>query len=231
MRELRYTLVTDGSSDVALIPLLNWLLVEQGVAIAIAPAWADLWRLPQRPHGLVERIRRALDLYPCELLFVHRDAEGGPREDRCEEIRASLKIVGEGMMPPPSICVVPVRMTEAWLLFDESALRRAAGNPNGKMPLDLPRIADLEKVPDPKAVLRGLLLNASGLHGQRLKKHSTVGGARRVAELLDDFSPLRGLAAFAALEADIAAVIRANDWDRPLAEHDEDAGGGRPALD
>lgn len=37
MTELRYTVVTDGSSDVALIPILTWLLRANGVAYAIQP--------------------------------------------------------------------------------------------------------------------------------------------------------------------------------------------------
>jgi hypothetical protein len=73
--ELRYTLLTDGPSDDALIPLLNWLLREQRMARAIKPRWADLRRLRDRPRNLTERIRWALDLYPCDLLFIHRDAE------------------------------------------------------------------------------------------------------------------------------------------------------------
>ena len=31
-----------------------------------------------RPRGLSERIRAAVELYPCDLLFIHRDAEGEP---------------------------------------------------------------------------------------------------------------------------------------------------------
>jgi hypothetical protein len=38
----------------------------------------------------------------------------------------------------PVVCVVPVRMMEAWLLIDEMAIRRVAGNPNGRIPIELP---------------------------------------------------------------------------------------------
>ena len=48
MTELRYTFVTDGSSDAVLIPILTWLLRENGVEFAIQPAWADLTRIPRR---------------------------------------------------------------------------------------------------------------------------------------------------------------------------------------
>ena len=53
------------------------------------------------------------------------------------------------------------------------------------MTLDLPRIAELEHRPDPKEYLYERLRIASGLHGRRLKKFSTVGCACRVAERLE----------------------------------------------
>jgi hypothetical protein len=78
MDEIRYTLITDGSSDRALIPILTWVLRERGGVNRIQPEWADLGRLPRPPAALQNRILAAIDLFPCDLLFVHRDAE---RED------------------------------------------------------------------------------------------------------------------------------------------------------
>ena len=52
MKDLRYTLLSDGSSDQALIPILTWLLQKLGVRSAIQPAWADLRRLRKPPNRL-----------------------------------------------------------------------------------------------------------------------------------------------------------------------------------
>src|SRR5690606_18674132 len=85
-----------------------------------------------RATPLVERLTSSVRLYPCDVLVVHRDAERDPVDLRLAEIeraRSSARI--EGSLVP----VVPVRMTEAWLLFDESAIRRAADNPNGTVDL------------------------------------------------------------------------------------------------
>jgi hypothetical protein len=153
--DLRYTLLSDGSSDRALLPILSWLLVEQGVRLSIQPAWADLRRLPRPPRPLADRVRTSLDLYPCDLLFVHRDAEGEGYAARKREIQEALSGTA------PAVCVVPVRMTEAWLLLDEAAIRRAAGNPSGQEELQIPPPADLEALPDPKSLLHGLLREAS----------------------------------------------------------------------
>jgi hypothetical protein len=85
--------------------------------------------LPPARLGLAERISRALALFPADLLFVHRDADRGPTATRREEIRRAVAATMANQMTVP---VVPVRMTEAWLLIDEAAIRSAAGNPRGK---------------------------------------------------------------------------------------------------
>jgi hypothetical protein len=159
---------------------------------------------------LPERIMASLDLYPCDLLFVHRDAEGASPEGRKSEIAAALNDRVDSSLPV--VCVIPVRMQEAWLLFDEPALRRAAGNPNGQQPLAMPRLQDLELLPDPKVVLHELLREASGLHGRRRKKFPVQTGARRVVEYLEDFSPLFGLRAFEALDGAVKQTVENQRW-------------------
>jgi hypothetical protein len=213
MKELCYTLLSDGSSDKALMPMLTWLLREHQVECAIQSTWADLRRLPKPPKTLLPRIISGLDLYPCNLLFVHRDAEKESREKRVVEIQEAIEeAVKKSVAVPPAICVIPVRMQEAWLLFDEVALRKAAGNPRGRQPLQLPAIATLEQLPDPKDILHGLLREASGLTGRRLKQFSVNERVHRVAELINDFSPLRVLPAFQALEAEMKQVIQVQGW-------------------
>ncbi|MCE2393957.1 hypothetical protein J4G02_05100 [Candidatus Poribacteria bacterium] len=212
MTELRYTLVTDGSSDIALIPILTWLLRENGVAYAIQSAWADLNRIPhQKRRRLEDKIHWGLELYPCDLLFVHRDAEREPRENRVSEITTAIQSVVISV--PPRICVVPVRMQEAWLLFDEPAINHAAGNSSNRQSLYLPAISRLEDLPDPKTVLHERLKQASNLKGRRLSGFPVSEYARRVTEFIQDFSPLRALSAFAALESELQQIIKQQGWD------------------
>lgn len=77
-RPLRLTLVSDGSSDRALLPMIRWLLRRAGVDVPIQDSWADLGRLRNPPKTPTDKIKRSLELYPCDLLFVHRDTEGEP---------------------------------------------------------------------------------------------------------------------------------------------------------
>jgi len=90
MKELYYTFLTDGSSDKALMPVLTCLLRVNQVECAIQPQWADLRRLRKPPKTLSLRIIQSLELYPCDLLFIHRDAEREPRENRVAEILAVI---------------------------------------------------------------------------------------------------------------------------------------------
>ena len=215
MNTLRFTLVTDGTTDAALIYPLRWLLVENRVQRPIEPAWADLRALPEPPTGLESRIAAAVSLYPCDLLFVHRDAEREPRERRLEEIRHAIQKVSADLFSGrPYVCVVPVRMTEAWLLFDERAIRGAAGNPNGSVPLALPPVSKVEGLPDPKETLHDLLIKATDKTARRLKNFAVGQAIHRLVELIEDFSPLRSAPAFSTLEAELREVIATAGWEK-----------------
>lgn len=204
MQRLRFTLVGDGSSDRALIPILTWLLRQYWEDTPIQAEFADLRRLPNPPGKLSQRIDKGVELYPCDLLFVHRDSEGESMEDRFDEIGKSLALSEKGETLPV-VCVVPVRMQEAWLLIDESALKKAVGNPSSRETLPMPDMRKLEGLPDPKNTLHDLLRQASGLQGRRLRHFNRDLGkcVQRVAQQIGDFHPLRTLAAFRKLESQV----------------------------
>lgn len=103
--------------------------------------------------------------------------------------------------------MIPVRMQEAWLLVDETAIRRAAGNPNGTAPLELPGSSRLEDLPDPKTVLHDTLRSASGLRGVRRRRLNVRASVHRVADFIDDLSELRRLRAFTRLEEDLQQAV------------------------
>lgn len=208
MSALRFTLVSDGPSDAALLHPLRWLLQANGVDSPIEAAWADLRAYPQPISGLEYKIRAALELYPCDLLFVHRDAEREAPAKRVEEIRSAVqRIASDFFAGRPYVCVVPVRMTEAWLLFDETAIRQAAGNPRSTTPLGLPSLAKVEDLPDPKAVLNEALRHATDKPERRLRKFRAGQAVQRLAELIQDYSPLRKATAFQTLEQELQAVL------------------------
>jgi hypothetical protein len=191
------------------MPLLSWALREQGVTRSLTAEWADLRILRRPPSSLKSRIEAALNLYECDLLFVHRDAENATVDDRRREIRTALDAARTTV---PTVCVVPRRMVEAWLLFDEGVIRSASGNPKGSVRLDLPATIRLEDVVDPKSVLHNLLRTASEYQGRRLRSLHVRGLTHRVSELLEEFHKLRVLPAFVAFERELSDVVAQNEW-------------------
>jgi hypothetical protein len=212
MDELHYTLLSDGPSDQVLVPILKWLLQQHVPNLPIHSRWADLRRLDHPPKELRERICKSIEFFPCDLLFVHRDAETASFEERLNEIKQAVTQTGSVSGGSTVICVVPVRMTEAWLLLDIDAIRQAAGNPNGAVPLQLPRLSEIESLPHPEMVLHEALRTATELGTHRRRRFDVNKAVRRVPEYIEDFAPLRSLSAFAALEEEIERTVESKRW-------------------
>ena len=163
---VRFLLVCEGSSDAALIPHIRRLLVQFGQTDPEGVPWT-------RGRPLVDKIREGLQLSGgCNLLFTHRDADSyqdtqsaGPNRRYAEICKAvhAAGYTGEW------VGIVPVQMTESWLLLDEAAIRRVAGRPQGNEPLGLPDPNQVESEPDPKSRLFEALIAASGTSGRRLR--------------------------------------------------------------
>ena len=85
-------------------------------------------------------------------------------------------------------------------------IRASANNRHGKVPLQIPPIHSLESLSDPKGVLHDLLLQASELTGRRRKAFNPYKKVHAITHEVEDFSPLRQLASFQALESDL------RDW-------------------
>ena len=206
MVPFRYTLLADGTSDRCLIRIIDWILEKHpiGQQRSIRGLFADPRLLHEPEKRLPARILQAVAEFPCDVLFVHRDAEGVPADERISEIKAAA---AEAKLSA-HIPVVPVRMTEAWLLLDERAIRMAAGNPNGTVPLPIPS-RHAEELLDPKRVLNECLVAASEKSGRRKARFKRDISLRRqrVAAFVDDFSPLRGLSAFTRFERDTKQAI------------------------
>lgn len=201
MSFLQCTLLADGSSDRVLMPFLDWLLDEY----CQQPARLEYAEyMPGNPSGVIERMQVALNQYPCDYLFVHRDAESADPTVRTQEIlQAWLSQTTTSKL----VTIVPVRMTEAWLLLDERAIRAASGNPNGGLPLNLPAAANVEALKDPKAILFEALKAASGLPPSRLKSFRPEARRHLIPERMTSFRLLRALTSFRELEAQVQRLF------------------------
>ncbi|MBU1242112.1 hypothetical protein KKD52_06360 [Myxococcota bacterium] len=196
-RVLQTALLADGTSDKALIPILRWTLRD----LRPEGEFSDPQFIFRRHRNLAETTEAVLREYKPDILFVHRDAENAPMKERMKEMP-----VGDRLVP-----VVPVKMTEAWLLIDERAIRMATSNPNGSMRLDLPKWKDLEKI-QAKTVLHELLQAASGNTGRRLRSFNVEQAVHRVAELVEDYAVLRNLAAYEDFRHRLEAALGQLGW-------------------
>jgi hypothetical protein len=205
--------VADGSSDRLLKPILEWLLSQHlapGAVINIqVPDWG---RFPRPVSTLPVKLLAAREFFTADVYFIHRDAEKTATwQERSAEIdQDAHRVLTDAI---PYVRIVPVQMTETWLLHNERAIREAAENPNGRSRIALPAVSRLEGLPEAKMHLLGILREASGLSGRRLKKFEAHERRRlhRLADLQQEqgFAILRDLPAFQELEKEIVALVAA----------------------
>jgi hypothetical protein len=202
MNTLRFTLLAEGSSDRVLIPIIRWMLLQHHSSYDWIGQLADLNVLLNPPKSLADRISATIAYFPSDILFVHRDADKNPVEKRIEEIRSAFAANHEldSIIWSP---VIPVRMTEAWLLISETALRASVDNLGGSTPLDIPAIKTLEKIPNPKLLLEQKLVLASELTGRRKKKFFFPEHRSRIPDYIEDWNQLLELPSALRLYEDI----------------------------
>ena len=196
---LEVTLVADGSSDRVLVPIIESVFDVYCRDQPFVVRFADgVHRGP-----LAERLVQAMQLFPCDILLVHRDAEGEALVVREAEIANAVQQAGTTIR---RVNVVPVRMTESWLLLDAAAIRSASGNPNGQVALDLPTAATVEKVVSAKDALFVALETASELSARRRRRFDRNQARQRVAQLLD-FKLLRAVSSFRHFEKQVTHLF------------------------
>jgi len=166
------------------------------------------------PPGLTvaSRVQAVLEVdSEFSVVFVHRDAEANDPQLRVAEIASGLEACN---CPLPFVAVVPVRMTEAWLLLDEQAIRDVAGNPRGMMPLDLPRHSRVENVANPKELLKEVLFTAADLSGVRRQRNFTRSFSdqrRQLLGRLDVDGPIGQLPSWQAFTDNLNEAVRQLD--------------------
>jgi hypothetical protein len=202
----RALLLADGSSDGPLGTHAAAIARLHGVALdVVAPEFGRMDKPPGR--AVKQRLERMLRIdRDFDVLLVHRDCENDTVANRENEIFSGVHDCGVDWSVVP---IVPIRMTEAWLLLDEDAIRVVAGRPSGGESLDLPRLSQIESMPDPKARLQAALEVACGLSGRHLRKFKRDFPAhrRQLLERLDRAGGVRQLKAWQALEKDTASAM------------------------
>ncbi len=198
---MRFLLVCEGSSDTALLPHIQRLLTRYGYPDSPGEAWSDGRRL-------VDKVRNGLQrLGQFDLLFVHRDADNAGANPRYHEIENAIQ---EAEYRGPWVAIVPVRMTEAWILLDEAAIRRVVRRPDGRTLLALPTPRESERMADPKTILETVLLDASETRGRRRReiREDLPNLRRQLLRNLPVGGPLEQLASWSRFRDDAVAALQ-----------------------
>ena len=189
-RQLAWSVVADGGTDSLLVPIIQWAVhrIDPGVEI-----------LEPEFRKRIGSVADFLTTYEtgAMLIFVHRDSENLGLDERRREF--------ETLDRQDFVPVVPVRMSESWILFDGPAIAKAAGSPSSQVPV--PPIAEIESIPDPKYRLNELLFRAAGAPTGRKGKIFRSSITRRrvsVAEYITDYSPLENVPAFRSFQEVLA---------------------------
>ncbi len=205
-RAVQGVLLADGPSDLPLASHLERLCLDSGAEVTLTPI--DPRLLPRGVGRTVEGRLRYLVTQDIRLdiVFVHRDAEAQDPSLRVDEIAGGASAAGVAC---PVVPVVPVRMTEAWLLLDELAIRRVAGRPSGRTNLELPRVNAVERLADPKAALKDALLIASEERGRRRERVVRDFDRHRslLLERLDTLGPVTQLVSWQRMVAAVASGL------------------------
>lgn len=204
---LRALLLVDGPADLPLAGHLEHLCAGHQREVQVTPI--DPRHLNASTRKVEDHLRFILNQgTDPDLVFVHRDAEAVQPEDRVAEVMAAALAAG---IPESNVVpVIPVRMTEAWLLLDEMAIRRVAGRPNDPAALSLPQASAVESIADPKALLHDVLLRAGKPSGRRRRRQFERDFGRHRALLiqrLDIDGPVNHLGSWQRLKRDVADAM------------------------
>ena len=189
-RQLTWSIVADGGTDRLLVPVIQWAIhrVDPDVEI-LEPEF-------RKRRGSIDDFLRIYDP-SAMVIFVHRDSETSTLQERLKEF--------DRVTRPNVVPVIPVQMSEAWILFDGPAVAKAAGSPAAEVPV--PGIAEIERIANPKERLNELLFRAAGSPGGRRGRNFRRSIANRrvsVAEYIADYSPLENVPAFRRFQGALA---------------------------
>jgi hypothetical protein len=212
LRYLGLALIAEGPSDRRFLPPVLYRLTEElclaharstievGAVVSLDPSSMEGANFTKK---VVAAAGEASGTY--HVLFLHTDGGG----DYATALRARFEpwkagLAGLRHADEREVAVVPVREMEAWTLADGDALRGAFGTSLGDSALGLPsRPADVERIPDPRAVLRRAY---ERVFNPRRPRSSVGGTLEAIAERVR-LDRLRQVPAFARLEADLRTVL------------------------
>ena len=156
----------------------------------------------------------AQDSHGYHLLLVHADADACSGEDAlAERIEPGFKKTREAHETGVQVCdkkvpVIPIRMTESWMLADLEALFNVIGTSVSPRDISLPNSpSQVESITHPKRKLQEVLNFAVGGSSRRRRKTRDVGRLYEPLARGIDLERLSGVPAFRKFQKDLTQVL------------------------
>jgi hypothetical protein len=208
MRELRAALVGEGVSDAWFLPrVLTRALEDICWSGSVDVEVRDVSVLPiDRSGGLVEGVCTAVGERLDDLFFYHYDGGANRAKTTMQYweplVDAWRRQVSDSRELVP---VVPVLETEAWALPDKAALRAVVGSGWPKRDVfQTDRLADVERLEDPKRTLREISERGRGGRRRARKPEQYL---PRIADELS-LDALRDVPSFRQWSTDTVEALR-----------------------
>ena len=173
---LQIGFTTEGTTDVRFLENVirrsfEFIVLDCNSQIEVYPPEY----LRKKGENFVEQVVNIVKKYPYfHVICIHSDADSPDIEDRLknnfEPVFAAVEEFGNDVCKN-LVTIIPVQMTEAWMLADLDLLKEKIGTSKSNRDLGLPnRIKSVENLADPKAVIKEALRVAQLDQPRRRKK-------------------------------------------------------------
>ena len=196
MAQLIMALCVEGTTDARFLDVitertaLQILTNQSHTVVEVLP----IQRLHPTGHEQAQRILAAArDASGYHLLLVHADADAqSPETAWRERIQPGFALIQEAAKRNEAVCgrcvaIIPVQMTEAWLLADSDSLLQLIGTGESAENIGLHHTGrHIEAIADPKAYLNNVLTTVRGSMPRSRRKYVQLGSlyeplARRIS--------------------------------------------------
>lgn len=177
--QLTLALYAEGATEECFLPILIQRTAEE-ITLNLANSTVDVlevdtWHIsPPAPKKAAERIAKAIaETQGYHALIIHADADHPTREHALDErIKPGIKRAHADVLDTARlqelVPLIPIKMTEAWMLADSKALREVIGTNIAS--LGTPeRPHQVEAVTNPKQTFAKIVQEATKDRGKRRK--------------------------------------------------------------
>jgi len=211
-------LYTEGPTDNRFLPLIiqrtasDLLLQRAAQVVDVLPVQiVQRLRAEDRANAILQAAQTSWG-YP--LLVVHSDADDRSADAAlAERIQPGQMLVAQ-QPDEANLCrnlvpIVPITMTEAWMLADRNRLRELLNSDLSSGDLGLPAsFGEIERIADPKARLAQALRIASAHRPQRRRRDRTIGELYEPLGEQIALTELGQLSAYQTFQVDLADALR-----------------------